>query len=111
MGRRSRLNRDKRKEHAIWSQNQLLGLLKNPTQFTPAQRSRFALHLVKVSRRHRIRLPSEVREIMCRTCNSLLRYGDNATIRFRNGHKIQTCLSCTSVRRTPYQKHPQKVKA
>ena len=111
MGRRSRLNRDKRKSHAIWSQTQLLSLLKKPSQFTPEQRSRFALHLVKISRRHRIRLPSEVREIVCRTCNTLLIYGDNATIRFRNGQRIQTCLSCTSVRRIPYRQHPQKVKA
>ena len=110
MGRRSRLNREKRKSHAIWTQTQLLSLLKKPSQFTPEQRSRFALHLLKVSRRHRIRLPSEVREIMCRACNTLLRYGENATIRFRNGHKIQTCLSCTSVRRIPYRQHSQKVK-
>ena len=109
MGRRSRLNRDKRKGHAIWSQTQLLSLLKNPSQFTPEQRSRFALHLVKVSRRPRIRLPSEVRGIVCRACNTLLHYGDNATIRFRNGYKIQTCLSCTAVRRFPYRNDLQKV--
>ena len=111
MGRRSRLNRDKRKEHAIWSQHQLLTLIKNSSNYTFEQRSRFALHLVKISRRHRIRLPSEVREIICRTCNTLLRYGDNATIRFRNGHKIQTCLSCTSIRRIPFRQGSQEVRA
>ena len=111
MGRRNRLHRDKRKAHAHWSQTQLLSLLKDASTYTPEQRSRFAVHLVKVSRRHRIRLPSEVREIFCRTCNTLLRYGDNASIRFRNGQKIQTCFSCNSIRRIPYHQHSRKVEA
>jgi RNase P subunit RPR2 len=109
--RRSRLNRDKRKGHALWSQSQLLSLIKDPSKYTPEQRSRFAQHLVKVSRRHRLRLPSEAKEIVCRGCNTLLRYGDNASIRIRNGHKIQTCFSCTLIRRIPYRQHSQKVKA
>ena len=109
MGRRNRLHREKRKAHALWSQGQLLSLLKDPSRYTPEQRSRFAVHLVKVSRRHRIRLPKEVGEIVCRACNTLLRYGDNASIRFRNGHKIQTCFSCNSIRRIPYRQHSMKV--
>lgn len=111
MGRRSRLHRDKRKAHALWSQNQLIGLLKDSLTYTPEQRSRFATHLIKVSRRHRIRLPGEVHVLVCKACNTLLRYGDNGSIRFRNGHKIQTCFSCNSIRRIPYRHHSTKVEA
>ena len=111
MGKRRRLNRDKRKAHALWSQSQLLSLLNNPSEFTPEQRSRFAQHLVKVSRRHRLRLPSEAKEIVCRSCHGVLRYGENASMRIRNGIKIQICFSCRTVRRVPYRKGSQKVQA
>jgi len=102
MGRRRQRLKDKRRQHALQSRDHLLSMLydveKNPVE----HRKTYARHLFKISRRHRLRLTREAKQVVCRKCSSLLVQGLNARVRLRNGLKIHSCLTCGHVRRTPY---------
>ena len=101
MSRRRRL-KDKRRQHALQSRDQLLSMLQDAENHPVEHRKRYARHLFKISRRHRLRLTSEAKEVVCRKCSSLLVQGSTARVRLRNGLKIYTCFSCGHIRRIPY---------
>jgi RNA-binding protein YhbY len=57
----------------------------------------------KISRRHRLRFSQQDKELVCRSCSSLLVGGETRRVRLRNGMKIIHCLNCGAVRRLPYK--------
>ena len=103
MSRRRQRQRDKRRQHALASRDRLQLLLYDVKGQPLQHRQLFASHLYKISRRHRIRLSSESKGLICRKCSSLLVYGSTARIRLRNGLKINQCLKCGYTRRVPYK--------
>ena len=58
-----------------------------------------AHHLVKLSRRHRLQIPSEARHLLCRKCHAPHQFGVNARVRIKHGQRIITCLECSTIRR------------
>ena len=102
MGRRRQRLKDKRRQYALQSRDHLLTMLQDVENHPIEHREIYARHLFKISRRHRLRLTNEAKEVVCRKCSSLLVQGSTARIRLRNGLKIYTCLSCGHIRRIPY---------
>ncbi len=45
----------------------------------------------------------KAKEVVCRSCSSILNHGTTSRVRLRNGIKIIHCLKCESVRRLPYK--------
>ncbi|MBF15156.1 MAG: hypothetical protein CMA97_06555 [Euryarchaeota archaeon] len=103
MSRRRQRQRDKRRQHAITSRNNLQTLLYDVSGHSFEHRQTYARHLYKISRRHRLRLSNETKEVLCRKCSTLLAQGSTSRVRLRNGMKIRHCLHCGNVRRTPYK--------
>ena len=103
MGRRRQRLRDKRRQHAVSSRDSILSLLYDVGGHSKEHRHRYAKQLHKISRRHRLRFSQHDKEIVCRSCSSLLIAGETRRIRLRNGMKIIHCMQCGAVRRVPYK--------
>ncbi len=58
-----------------------------------------ARDLLRVSKRHGVRAERNIREIICRSCNTILRPGENARVRIQDGIRRLTCLDCGRVHR------------
>ena len=98
--RKARLKKGKqRRDQAQKSQQRLIGNLETPTITNERLLRSSARHLIKISRRHRLSVPSEARHLVCRKCHSPHRFGENARVRIKHGQRIITCLECSSVRR------------
>ena len=102
MGRRRQRLKDKRRQHASQSRDHLLTMLQDVENHPIEHRKTYARHFFKISRRHRLRLTREAKEVVCRKCSSLLVQGSTARVRLRNGLRIHSCLTCGNVRRIPY---------
>ncbi len=85
--------------NALETQNSLIHLLKHtePKDSTLARSS--VRQILALSRKHRISLPSEAKNLFCRKCEIPFVYGSNVRTRINNGMKIVTCLSCQNIRR------------
>ncbi|MGB0786526.1 MAG: hypothetical protein ACPGR1_00815 [Candidatus Poseidoniaceae archaeon] len=110
MSRRRQRLKDKRRQHALQSRDHLLSMLYDVVKHPVQHRKTFAQHLFKISRRHRLRLTPEAKQVVCRKCSSLLVQGSTARVRLRNGLRIHSCLTCGHVRRIPYPS-PKEVRA
>ena len=53
-----------------------------------------ARDLLRVSKRHGVRAESQIRDLICRSCNTVLRPGENARVRIQDGIRRITCLDC-----------------
>ncbi|RLG33580.1 ribonuclease P [Methanosarcinales archaeon] len=70
------------------------------------ERSRRYLQLAKrIGMRHRVRIPRDLKQHMCRGCSVFLIPGKNARVRLqsRRGYITTTCLECGRVMRLPYR--------
>lgn len=57
----------------------------------------------RISMRHRVSIPRELKRSICKDCYSYLRPGSNARIRADGHNVVITCLKCGGVRRYPYK--------
>ena len=96
---RRRKSKIDRREVARTSQKSLIHILKNPTQYDDQVVRSSTRHLVKISQRHRLPVPSEARTLFCRSCLVPHRYGENVRIRILAGQRTVTCLECSAIRR------------
>ena len=58
-----------------------------------------ARDLLRVSKRHGVRAESQIRDLICRSCNTVLRPGENARVRIQDGIRRLTCLDCGRIHR------------
>ena len=58
-----------------------------------------ARDLLRVSKRHGVRAESQIRDLICRSCNTVLRPGENARVRIQDGIRRITCLDCGRIHR------------
>ena len=58
-----------------------------------------ARDLLRVSKRHGVRAESHIRDLICRSCNTVLRPGENARVRIQDGIRRITCLDCGRIHR------------
>ena len=63
-----------------------------------------ARDLLRVSKRHGVRAESNIRDLLCRSCNTVLRPGENARVRIQDGIRRITCLDCGRVHRNKISK-------
>ena len=63
-----------------------------------------ARDLLRVSKRHGVRAESHIRDLICRSCNTVLRPGENARVRIQDGIRRITCLDCGRVYRNKINK-------
>ena len=63
-----------------------------------------ARDLLRVSKRHGVRAESHIRDLICRSCNTVLRPGENARVRIQDGIRRITCLDCGRVHRNKISK-------
>ena len=63
-----------------------------------------ARDLLRVSKRHGVRAESHIRDLICRSCNTVLRPGENARGRIQDGIRRITCLDCGRVHRNKISK-------
>ena len=58
-----------------------------------------ARDLLRISKRHGVRANRKIRDLICRTCKSKLRPGQNARVRIEGGFRKVTCLDSNRVHR------------
>ena len=61
----------------------------------------------RISMRHRVGLPRELKRRVCKSCYCYLVPGANARVRADGRNVIITCLRCGGIRRYPY-KQPRR---
>jgi len=54
----------------------------------------------RIGMRYNVRLLGEYRDLYCRTCSAYWVEGRTVRTRFREGHRVRTCLCCGAQRRT-----------
>lgn len=96
MGRRIR--KDTRKRRAYSAQKYLQTLLGNPNS-SQELRKNASKQLWKISTRHGIGLPIELKDRYCRKCKHLLYPGINSRIRIRSKVRYLTCETCGAIKR------------
>ena len=96
---RRRKSKIDRRAVARSSQVRLINILENPSQYDEQIVRSSAQHLVKISQRHRLPIPSKARHLFCRRCLVPHRYGENIRVRILAGQRVVTCLECSSIRR------------
>lgn len=97
-GRGSRNKADRRRVAEL-NQSKLVKILESPEIYDLQIRQSSARHLVKISQRHRLQIPSQVRHLFCKKCGVLHQYGTNARVRILAGQRVTTCLECSTIRR------------
>ena len=55
--------------------------------------------LLRVSKRDGVSAESHIRDLICRSCNTVLRPGENARVRIQDGIRRITCLDCGRIHR------------
>ncbi|MBP66332.1 MAG: hypothetical protein CMA67_03645 [Euryarchaeota archaeon] len=103
MQSRHQRRKNRRRQHAMQSQNRLLSLIGDVQHHPQNHRETWAKHVYKISRKNRIRFTKEAKRLVCRSCAALLIHGTTSRIRLRNGVKIVHCMKCQSTRRIPYK--------
>jgi len=97
-GRRRARNFAARKNLAEESISHLSNLLLHPENELANSAAR---DLIRISKRHGVRVSKENRSLICRTCKSNLRPGYNARIRLVGSNRKITCINCNRVYRFP----------
>ena len=88
-----------RREAGLQAQRHLGGLLTSPSDHPEEVLSSAAVHVIKTSRRHRLPLPSSVKELVCRKCWAHQAHSSTFRVRIKHGQRLKTCLKCGSIRR------------
>lgn len=57
----------------------------------------------RISMRHRVSLPPELKKRVCKKCMSFLVPGENSRVRLDGKNVIVTCLKCGGIKRYPYK--------
>lgn len=57
----------------------------------------------RISMRHRVSIPRELKRNVCKQCYSYLKPGSNARVRADGRNVVITCLKCGGIRRYPYK--------
>ena len=57
----------------------------------------------RISMRHRVSIPRELKRNVCKQCYSYLKPGSNARVRTDGRNVVITCLKCGGIRRYPYK--------
>ena len=57
----------------------------------------------RISMRHRVSIPRQLKRSICKECYSYLRPGSNARVRVDGRNVVITCLKCGGIRRYPYK--------
>lgn len=103
MTRSQRSRRQKKDQHrksiAKEGQERFISMLNEPQNTDTRILKSSAKHLVRLSRRNRLAIPSKARHLICRKCSTPYRFGQNARVRIKHGQRIITCFECSSVRR------------
>ena len=95
-GRRRGRNSKNRKNKAEDSINHLSKLIVGSDKEISDLAAR---DLLRVSKRHGVRAERNIRDLICRSCNTILRPGENARVRIQDGIIRLTCLDCGRVHR------------
>jgi ribonuclease P protein subunit RPR2 len=57
----------------------------------------------RISMRHRVGIPGELKKRVCKKCGAFLVTGENSRIRLDGKNVIITCLECGAIKRYPYK--------
>ena len=57
----------------------------------------------RISMRHRVSIPRELKRNICKQCYAYLQPGSNARVRADGRNVVITCLKCGGIRRYPYK--------
>ena len=96
---RRRSSRQQRGAAAVVAQTHLIGILSNPSEHSIDVVDSAAVHLMKVSRRHRLSLPRHSRHLVCRKCWAAHSVSGRVRVRILAGQRTTTCLKCGTIRR------------
>jgi RNase P subunit RPR2 len=96
---RARSGKHERHARALAAQRHLTEIMLHPELHPKEVVESAAVHLMKTSRRHRLYLPPQGRELVCRACWANHVYSSQFRVRIKAGQRIKTCLVCNSVRR------------
>lgn len=100
MGRRRQSKRGQsRKKQAKQAQQHLLNLLESHQELPEELVDSAAVHLMKITRRHRLRIPVTHRHLVCRACWAPHTRSANLRVRIKHGQRIATCTVCGDLRR------------
>jgi ribonuclease P protein subunit RPR2 len=69
----------------------------------PALSNRYMDLAIKLATRYRVRLPKQLKQQFCKTCQTYLRPAVNCTIRLRSGKICYHCQNCGNVMRYPFK--------
>ncbi|HMK46517.1 MAG TPA: ribonuclease P protein component 4 [Methanocella sp.] len=58
----------------------------------------------RISMRHRVGIPRELKRNVCKQCYCYLKPGSTSRVRTDGRNVIITCISCGGIRRYPYKK-------
>lgn len=57
----------------------------------------------RISMRHRVGIPGELKKRVCKECGSFLVPGENSRVRLDGRNIVISCLVCGAVKRYPYK--------
>ena len=102
MGRRRNTRSSKKNQRrlaGLEAQRHLGSIMASPDHHHPLVVKSAAIHLIKTSQRHRLPVPREVSDRVCRKCWCLHVDSGSFRVRIKAGQRIKTCLKCGSIRR------------
>ncbi len=68
----------------------------------PDLAKRYAAIARRISMRHRVSIPRELKKRVCKKCGAFLVPGGNCRVRLDGRNAIITCLECGALKRYPY---------
>jgi ribonuclease P protein subunit RPR2 len=68
----------------------------------PDRSDRYVRLARRIGMRYRVRMPSELKQRICRHCHSYLVHGATARTRLHGTHIATTCIACGKQMRIPY---------
>ncbi|MDI6888399.1 MAG: ribonuclease P protein component 4 [Methanocellales archaeon] len=68
----------------------------------PERSDRYIQLARRIGTRNNVRIPRELKQRMCKHCDSYLVPGTNARVRLRKRYVTVTCLTCNKQMRYPY---------
>ncbi|BAI60376.1 ribonuclease P protein component 4 [Methanocella paludicola SANAE] len=69
----------------------------------PDLADRYADIARRISMRHRVGIPRELKRRVCKGCGSFLVPGDNCRVRLDGNNIVITCMKCGAIKRYPYR--------
>ncbi len=83
--------------------DRLFGMAEKACRERPDLADRYVDIARRISMRHRVSIPRELKRNVCKDCYSYLRPGSNARVRADGRNVVITCLKCGGIRRYPYK--------